>query len=892
MPRISISWLRDHVEVPAGTTTEQLARDLVRVGIEEEQIIPAAVTGPLVAGTVLSIDAEEQKNGKSIRYCRVDVGPFNDEPETGAEPSSLPSRGIICGASNFSVGDTVVVSLPGAVLPGPFPISARKTYGHISDGMICSARELGLGEDHDGIIVLNEQIPVAELPEPGQDVIEFLGLGEEILEVNVTPDRGYCFAVRGLAREYAHSTGASFTDLGMADALTTESIWEREGAFEVQVDADSWLEQRPACDRFVTRVVRGIDPTAPTPKWMVQRLEQAGMRSLSLPVDVTNYVMLDLGQPLHAYDLAFVQAPIVVRRGRAGEVFTTLDGNELSVNSEDILITDSPNGQSSSRIVGLAGVMGGLDSEVKNDTTDVVIEAAHFDPVSVARTARRHRVFSEASKRFERGVDPLLAPVAATRAAELIAKYGQGTIDSSGFDLNTVAAAEPIRFDSGEVARLTSLDLPVETIESLLVEIGCDVHKEESEGSVLFVTAPSWRPDLDGPAHLVEEVARLYGYDLIPTRLPKPASHGGLLPEQVIRRRVHQTVTDRGLVEVKSYPFVADSHDRQGLAPKDPRRSALRLRNPLADDAALLRTSILDTLLETAERNASRGVAPLALYEVGQIALPGATVPSPILGVDTRPDDTELRGLLDGVPAQPWRVAGVMGGAFAPRSGPELESGIPVQPGWDWADAIEAVRVLAEANGVRVESTRSWLPGDVNRRPGPPLPPLSSDPNEVAPWHPARCATLFVRAGKGYRIVGHAGELHPNVCEEFGLPARSVAFEVDLDALSSLVPQSFLRVKPISSYPLAKEDLAFVVDDVVPQEDILAAIRRAAGPLLESATLFDVYRGDQVPKGSRSLAYALSFRSADRTLSAAEVQKVREEIVAMLSKRFGATLRA
>lgn len=888
MPHVAIDWLRDHVEVPEDATIEQIAEALVKVGIEEEEIFPAAVQGPLVAGTVLSIEDEEHSNGKTVHYCRVDVGEYNDEPGTGAEASEFPSRGIICGAHNFKVGDTVVVSLPGAVLPGPFPIAARKTYGHVSDGMICSEKELGLGTDHNGIIVLGETLKMDPIPVPGTNMIPLLGLGEEVLEVNVTPDRGYCFSVRGLAREYGHSTGAKFTDRGLPNSLAAPLPTSDDGAFRADVDSASIREGRPAADRFVTRIVRGIDPNASSPKWMVRRLEQAGMRSLSLPVDVTNYLMLDLGQPLHAYDLGFVKAPFVVRRANEGETFATLDGSRLELDPEDVLIADSPDDERGSRVVGLAGIMGGLDSEVGPETTDVVIEAAHFDPISIARSARRHRMHSEASKRFERGVDPNIAPVAAARAAELIAEYGGGTVDQAGYDYRLVAPKTPVMLPFTETQRLTGLVLTEDEIQRILEEIGCRVERVDAGFSVL---APSWRPDLVGPAHLVEEIARLYGYDQIPDRLPRAIGGGGLRDSQVLRRNVSQSLATDGLVEVKSYPFISNAHDRQQLPEDDQRRHAIRLRNPLADDAGALRTSILDSLLEIAERNAARGVTPLAMFELGQVALPAGTRPAEIVGVSERPADEEIAALFAGVPSQPWHVAGVMGGVFAPRSGAELDDAAPAQPGWQWSDAIEAARLVGAAGGVRIEATRSWLPDSPERKPGPPMPKLLENPESAAPWHPARVATLFVRAGKGYVEVGRSGELHPAVVEEYGLPARSVAFEVDMDAVLSLAPKSFLKVKPISAFPAAKEDFAVVVAEDVPESEIASVMRRAAGPLLESLTLFDIYRGSQVPEGHKSVAYAMTLRSGSKTLDASEVESVRAEVVRALDKRLKATLR-
>ena len=452
MPLVPIEWLGSHVELPAGLTPEGLAAALVRVGLEEETIHAADVAGPVVVGRVLTRQAEEHKNGKVVNYCRVDVGQHNDAPGTGKEPSDLPSRGIVCGAHNFDVGDYVVVSLPGAVLPGGFAISARKTYGHLSDGMICSMRELGLGEDHDGIIVLaaaGDAEAASGLPAVGEDALAHLGLGERTLEINVTPDRGYCFSMRGIAREYHHSTGAPFADPGLPESLDAPIPSPTPDGFPVEVRDGSPIHGNVGCDRFVTRVVRGIDPTAESPKWLRDRLTAAGMRPISLAVDATNYVMLDLGQPLHAYDLGRLRGPIVVRRARAGERHTTLDGVERTLDAEDLLITDS----GAERVLGIAGVMGGADTEITEATVDVLVEAAHFDPVSIARSARRHKLPSEASKRFERGVDPELPPVAAQRVVDLLVEYGGGSAGEAS-DLSDVRPVPPIDFSADAGRRL------------------------------------------------------------------------------------------------------------------------------------------------------------------------------------------------------------------------------------------------------------------------------------------------------------------------------------------------------------------------------------------------------------------------------------------------------
>ncbi|MDR2347540.1 MAG: phenylalanine--tRNA ligase subunit beta, partial [Bifidobacteriaceae bacterium] len=357
---VPLPWLAEFAPL-GGRDGEAVAAALVSVGLEDEAVLGAGVEGPLVAGLVLEAQAEPQKNGKTINWCQVDVG-----PDGGGV------RGIVCGAHNFEAGDKVAVALPGAVLPGPFPIASRKTYGHISDGMICSERELGLGEDHGGIIVLAR---LGLDPPVGADLIPLLGLDEQTVDVNVTPDRGYCFSIRGIAREFAHATGTPLRD----PALIATPPPSADG-FAVAVDDAAPPRGRVGCDRFAARVVRGCAAAGPSPAWMRRRLTQAGMRPISLAVDVTNYVMLELGQPLHAYDLAGVAEPIVVRRARAGERLTTLDGVDRALDAEDLLITDSPAGERGSRVLGLAGVMGGASSEVSAATKDLLIEAAHFEP--------------------------------------------------------------------------------------------------------------------------------------------------------------------------------------------------------------------------------------------------------------------------------------------------------------------------------------------------------------------------------------------------------------------------------------------------------------------------------------------------------------------------------
>ncbi|MGQ7298118.1 phenylalanine--tRNA ligase subunit beta [Quadrisphaera sp. KR29] len=874
--RAPLSWIREWVDLPADATGEQVAAALVRVGLEEEGLHGGDVVGPVVVGRVLSADPEPQKNGKTVNWCSVDTG----ELARGEEP-----RGVVCGASNFAAGDLVVVALPGAVLPGPFPIAARKTYGHVSDGMICSARELGLGEDHAGIIVLERLLGAgASALEPGQDALALLGLTEEVVEVNVTPDRGYCFSVRGLAREYAHGArldvATAFRDPAAVEVPAAGGGGSGSAAGHgVELRDDAPVHGAPGCTRMVTRVVRGVDPTAPSPYWLQRRLQQAGMRPISLAVDITNHVMLELGQPLHAYDLAAVDGPLVVRRARPGERLVTLDGVDRALDPEDLLITDGPDG---ARAIGLAGVMGGRETEVTTTTRDVLVEAARFDPVSIARTARRHKLPSEASRRFERGVDTALQAAAAELAVRLLVEHGGGTADDAATDVvapGAVVQPPAIALPVDLPARLSGVpadQLGRARVVELLEQVGCTVSPagpgdDGGDQDVLRVLPPTWRPDLVQPVDLVEEVVRLHGYEAVPSQLPPAPPGRGLTAGQRLRRRAADALAAGGFVEVRSYPFTSAARsDELGLDGDDPRRTALRLANPLSDEQPLLRTSVLATLLDVLRRNTSRGAADVALFELGGVVLPRPGAPAAArLRVDARPSEEELAGLLAAVPPQPVHVAGVLAGRAEPEGwwGPGRAA--------DAADAVAAAQLVAQALRVELVVTSGAL----------------------APWHPGRCAQLSLPSADGGAgaPVGHAGELHPAVVAALGLPARTVAFELDLDALVAAAPE-LVPAPRLSPFPPSKEDVALVVDASVPAEDVRRALLAGAaaaghGDLVEEVRLFDVYTGAPVPEGHRSLAFSLRLRALDRTLTAADAAAVREAAVAEAARRHGAVLR-
>lgn len=846
--RIPLTWLREYAQVPAEATAEDVMAELVKVGFEEEDVHRPLdeISGPIVVGQVLTMEPEPQSNGKTINWCSVRVVPEGTQQTLdidGIDPSGV--QGIVCGAHNFTVGDKVVVTLPGAVLPGDFRITPRKTYGHVSAGMIASVRELGIGEDHDGILVLST---LGLDPEVGTDALELLGLTDEAAEINVTPDRGYAFSIRGVAREYAHATDSVFTD-----PASRVSVSATTGAGHPVVLADEApIYGLAGCDRFVARTVSGVNPAAPTPPWMASRLRLAGMRTISLPVDISNYVMLELGAPLHFYDAEKVTGPITVRRAAAGETLTTLDGKLRKLDVEDLLITDE------SSAIGIAGVMGGAATEVSSSTTRILIEAAHFEEVSIARSRRRHKLPSEASKRFERGVDPAMAPVAAQRAVDLLVELAGGTEETTATDAGSVAPAVPVFLPSGYTSARIGLEFTQAQVMGSLTDLGASVEKVD--GGYL-VTAPSWRHDLLTKDDLTEEVARLVGYELIPSTLPTAPPGRGYSRTQQQRRRVVQALADSGLTEILAYPFVSKaSNETFGVAQAGSPRPAVKLANPLSEEFGFLRTSILPGLIDIAKRNHSRGFHDLALFESGAVFLPGentGTASIPPLGV--KPADDVLDSLYDGIPYQPLTMAALLTGKDSPAAPAHAPRG------WDWADALDAARLVADVVGVEL---------------------VVSQGSHQA-FHPGRTAELSLRSGE---IVGYAGELHPKLLAELNMPARTVAMEINAEQVFAAAAD-IIVAKQISSYPVATQDVALVVSAAVPAQDVLETLREGAGELLEHVALFDEYQGAGIPEGRKSLAFGLRFRAADRTLTSEEASAARAAAVELAAERFGATQR-
>lgn len=815
--RAPLSWIKEFVEIPATVTAEQISDALIRVGFEVEEIIVQGsdLTGPLVFGTVLSIE-EITEFKKPIRYVGLDC----NEGET---------RYVICGATNFVVGDIVCVAIPGAILPGNFVISARETYGKTSNGMICSGRELGISDDHSGIMTF---LPGSV--EIGGDAISTLEINDVIFDIAVNPDRGYALSIRGVAREVAASLNLSYTD--PIDALRAMKFENSGTGITAKiVDTDS-------ASVFYLRTLKDFDQKAQTPIWMRRRIEKMGMRSISLVVDITNYVMLELGQPLHAFDADKIVGGLSIKRAGSALKFTTLDGQERTLNIEDLMVWDDE------QPLALAGTMGGLDSEITGTTTRIAVEAVRFNPVAVAKNSRRHKLSSEASRRLERSVDPCLAEFASARFVQLL------TTLSSALHVETVIDGEPryapvVKVDPAYVASVLGIEISPSEVAAHLRSVGCDVNESTFE-----VDPPSWRADLLQPADFVEEVARMIGYDKIPSILPPRPNHASLTSNQKRRRAIASMLASRGFAEVQTFPFTNQTTiDSMGFVGE--RAATYRIANPMSEEFPLMRVHLVPGLIEVAARNISRGAKDFAIFEMGSIFRSSQKlVPaiSPELG--SRPNQALIDAITASVPPQAFHVAGLLSGKS------EASDWQGPARAYNWQDAIAYAQDILQLCNLNWTIKRS----------------------DFAPWHPGRCAELIIDG----KAVAHAGELHPRIIAAYGLPERSAAFAVGLSALPET---KIVRPFSVGTMPAAMQDVALIVDESVPAGEVESALRAGAGNLLESITLFDRY--NKIGDGKISLAFSLVFRASDRTLTGAEITQAREAAVAQAEKLTGAILR-
>ena len=832
--RLPYSWLREVVAAGApgwDVSPFELEQALIRVGHEVEDIITLGpVSGPLKIGRVSTIE-ELTEFKKPIRACTVDVGEGTD-------------RDIVCGATNFAVGDLVAVALPGAVLPGDFQIATRTTYGRTSDGMICSAAELGVGADHSGILVLPPGTA-----EPGDDAAAVLGLDDVVFDLAITPDRGYGLSVRGIAREIACAYDLNFVD----PAHDPNAAWALPAEGEA---LPVTIQPGTGVSRFSLRAVTGIDPKALSPWWLRRRLMLSGIRPISPAVDVTNYVMLELGHPMHAHDSGKIHGGFAVRFAEPGERVVTLDGVDRTLEPGDVLIVDDV------AVAAIGGVMGAGTTEIDDNTSDVLLEAAVWDPAAVSRTVRRLHLVSEAGRRYERWVDPAVSVAAINRASTLLAEIAGGTVGSALTDWRGDPAREdfsppPVQMPVDLPDRMAGVVYPDGATVRRLTQIGARVASEPGS-AVLTVTPPSWRPDIAAPADLVEEVLRLEGLDAVPSVLPTAPAGRGLTPGQQRRRAIGKSLALSGYVEVLPTPFLpAGVFDQWGLAADDPRRHTTSVLNPLESDRPHLATTLLPALVEALLRNVSRGFGDVALFSIAQVVQPGTqTRAIGLIPTDRRPTDAEIALLDEALPQQPVHVGVVLAGLREPRG--------PWGPGRavEAADAFDAVRVIARAAGADVELR----------------------PAQHLPWHPGRCAEVVIDG----RVIGHAGQLHPAVLERCGLPKGTCAAELDIDAIAF---GSTLPSPRVSPFPAVFQDVSLVVDAEVAAQGVIDAVRDGAGDLLEDIALFDVYTGPQIGAGRKSLTLALRFRAADRTLTEDEASAARDTGVAAAGQRFGAALR-
>lgn len=829
--RVPYSWLREVVSVGApgwNVAPSDLEQALVRIGHEVEEVLPLGpVEGPLTVGRVTAI---EELTGfkKPIRACLVDVGDGKQHE-------------IVCGATNFKVDELVVVALPGTVLPGGFTITSRKTYGRNSDGMICSAAELGLGADHSGILVLPPGTA-----EPGASGIDVLGLDDVVFHLAITPDRGYGMSVRGLAREIACAYDLDFVDPAGGQVVPS-----------LPVEGEAWpltVQPETGVRRFALRPVTGIDPGAVSPWWLQRRLLLCGIRATSPAVDVTNYVMLELGHPMHAHDRNRITGAFDVRFAHSGETVVTLDDIVRKLDPADVLIVDD------AATAAIGGVMGAASTEVRADSTDVLLEAAVWDAAAVSRTQRRLHLPSEAARRYERGVDPAVSVVALDRCAALLADMAGGFVEPKLTDWRGEPPRDdwslpPIRMATDLPDRVAGVAYPAGAAARRLGQIGCRIAQD---GDTLTVTPPSWRPDLLQPADLVEEVLRLEGLEAVPSVLPSAPAGRGLAPVQKRRRAIGKSLAQSGYVEILPTPFLPSGvFDLWGLPADDPRRSTTDVLNPLEADRPQLATTLLPALLEALGRNVSRGIVDVALFALAQVVRPtDQTRGVGLIPVNRRPTDAEIAMLDESLPHQPQHVAAVLAGLREPR-GP-WGAGRPVEA-WD---AFEAVRNIARASGIGV----------------------TLRPAQYLPWHPGRCAEVLV----GETSVGHAGQLHPAVIERSGLPKGTCAVELNLDAIPIVEALPAPRVSP---FPAVFQDVSLVVSADVPAQLVQDAVREGAGDLLEHIALFDVFAGPQIGEHRKSLTFALRFRAPDRTLTEDDASAARDAAVQRAAEKVGAVLR-
>ncbi|MBA3979383.1 MAG: phenylalanine--tRNA ligase subunit beta [Alcanivorax sp.] len=789
------SWLREWAN--PNLDTDALAHQLSMAGLEVDGVAPAAAPfSGVVVGEVLS--TRPHPDAEKLTLCEV-----SDGSET------FP---VVCGAPNVRAGLKVPFARVGAELPGDFRIKKAKLRGEPSLGMLCGASELGLEDLVDGLLELPADAPV------GEDIRAYLQLDDSIIEVDLTPNRADCLSVRGIAREVSVLNKVPFTPPAIAPV--TPVI---DDTFPVSVAAPE------ACPRYLGRVIRGIDPTATTPLWMVERLRRAGLRPIDPVVDVTNYVLLELGQPLHAFDLARLQQGIEVRQARQGESLTLLDEQTVTLRDDTLVIADA------SGPLAMAGIMGGAGSGVTDATVDIFLECAFFAPLAVAGKARSYGLHTDSSHRFERGVDPALQAEAMERATALIIDIAGGQPGPVTEALAEQALPQPVAIEltAARVEGLLGLALADDEISDILARLGMQVTATGT--GAWRVLPPSWRFDMAIEQDLIEELARVYGYDRLPSRLPAIQGGAASQPETLLpARRLSDVLTGRGYLEAITYTFV----DPAMQAALDPQVSPLALANPISSELAVMRTTLWAGLLTAAQRNLNRQTARLRLFEQGLRFVPGAG---------------EQGGLL-----QEPMLAGLVFGSARPLHFDEPGRKVDFL---DIKGDVEALLSVAGGlAGYRFEAAEHQV------------------------LHPGQSARIL----RDDVEAGWIGKLHPALAVKLDLPADIYLFELRKSVIEGV---SVPKFSDLSEYPSVRRDLALVMPAEVPAGAVLAAVRAACDARLREVALFDVYQGDKIEKGHKSLALGLTFQDRSRTLGEAEISDLVSGVLSQLKQEFNATLR-
>ena len=799
---VTYKWLKEFVDFDL--SPDELAHRLTMAGLEVDLMehIGAGFDSVIVA-KLLSVD--QHPDADRLTVCRVDNG--TDEVQ------------IVCGATNHKTGDLIALAQVGSVLPGDFKIKKSKIRGQLSQGMLCSEKELGLSEEAAGIIILPAGLTL------GQPVFEALDLKDVRYELGLTPNRADCLSVVGVAREVSAMVGAKLK-------LPDTQLMEEGGPIDPETSVE--ILDAEKCPRYAARLIKNVK-IGPSPAWLVSRLETIGLRSINNVVDVTNFVMMELGHPLHAFDFSLLRGGKIVVKCPGVTDFTTLDGMTRKLIDSDLAICDAEGP------VALAGVMGGENSEIQPNTQDVLLESAYFDPIAIRRSSKRLGIHTDSSHRFERGADVNIVPIALDRAAALIAELADGTIAKGMIDIypETIELRQ-VNISLGKTNSILGLQLSLKQIQGYLASIDLSVAPG-AEVDTLLVEIPTFRPDLEREIDLIEEVARLNGYDHIPVTMPMGQTEGCTsTPEHRVAKSLQELMVAAGFSEVVNYSFVsADADNKILLAKDDVRREHTAVLNPLTEIQSVMRTSLVPSLLENVSRNQSYRTLDLNLFELRPVFMP-------IAGQD--------------LPAEPKQLTAVMCGGRQQLGWCQDSSPIDF---FDLKGVAESICELMKIKGLQ------W------------------DASQSEPYlHPGKSCTIV---SNGKRL-GVLGELHPQVATNYDITTALYLLELDVPAMMQATESSFV-FKPISKFPDVYRDSAFLLEDTVSAEEILSALHSVKSNLIENITLFDVYSGKGIPEGKKSVAVRVNYRSSERTLTDEEISKAHNRLVKVMDKSLSAQLR-